>query len=122
METQKTNAIDEYIAGFPEDVQQILQQIRATIRQAAPEALEKIGYGIPTFYLNGNLIHFAAFKSHIGLYPTPKGIEQFEHELAGYKQGKGSVQFPLDEPMPLALITRIVNYRVEKMTKKTGKK
>ncbi|QHS62757.1 iron chaperone [Chitinophaga agri] len=111
----KTTApdIDAYIADFPEDVQAILRQIRATIHQAAPDATEDIKYAIPTFVLNGNLVHFAAFKNHIGFYPTPTGIEEFEQELSVYKQGKGSVQFPLDQPMPLDLITRIVKYRVK---------
>ena len=90
--------IDEYIAGFPLDVQDILQKIRATIRQAAPEAQEKISYQMPTFALNGNLVHFAAFKNHIGFYPIPSGIEAFKEDLSPYKQGKGSVQFPLDQP------------------------
>lgn len=105
--------IDTYIADFPEAVQAILQQVRATIHKAAPEATEDIKYAIPTFVLKGNLVHFAAFKSHIGFYPTPTGIEEFEQELSVYKQGKGSVQFPLDQPMPLDLITRIVKYRVK---------
>ena len=104
--------IDAYIAGFPEDVQAILQQVRRTIHEAAPEATEAISYQMPTFKLHGNLVHFAAFKNHIGFYPTPTGVAEFEEELAAFKQGKGSVQFPLDKPMPLGLITRIVNYRV----------
>ena len=108
----KQNTIDEYIADFPDDVQNILQQIRQTIRKAAPEAQEAIKYAIPTFVLNGNLVHFAAFKSHIGFYPTPTGTEEFKEEFSVYKSGKGSVQFPLDEPMPLDLISRIVEFRV----------
>lgn len=105
--------IDQYIAMFPEDVQAVLQQIRATIWAAAPEAVEKISYQMPTFAQNGNLVHFGAFKSHIGFYPVPTGIDAFKDELAVYKQGKGSVQFPLDQPMPLDLITRIVRFRVQ---------
>ena len=105
--------IDQYIAMFPEDVQAVLQQIRATIRAAAPHAVEKISYQMPTFAQNGNLVHFGAFKSHIGFYPVPTGIDAFKDELAVYKQGKGSVQFPLDQPMPLDLITRIVRFRVQ---------
>jgi uncharacterized protein YdhG (YjbR/CyaY superfamily) len=105
--------IDEYIAGFPGDVQEILQQIRQTIREAAPDAQEKISYQMPTFTLNGNLIHFAAFKNHIGLYPTPTGIEEFEKELSVYERGKGSVRFPLDKPIPFDLISRIVKFRVK---------
>ena len=114
--------IDTYIAEFPEDVQARLQEVRATIRKAAPEATEAIKYAIPTFVLKGNLVHFAAFKSHIGFYPAPTGIKAFEKELSVYKQGKGSVQFPLDQPMPLALITRIVEYRVKQNTEKEKEK
>jgi len=114
--------IDQYIAMFPEDVQAVLQQIRATIRAAAPDAVEKISYQMPTFAQNGNLVHFGAFKSHIGFYPVPTGIDAFKDELAVYKQGKGSVQFPLDQPMPLDLITRIVRFRVqENLTKAQAK-
>ncbi len=105
--------IDEYIAGFPEDVQAILQRVRQTIKAAAPNAQETINYQMPTFTLNGNLVHFAAFKNHIGFYPTPTGIEQFKDELSVYKGAKGSVQFPLDKPMPYDLIRRIVVFRVE---------
>jgi uncharacterized protein YdhG (YjbR/CyaY superfamily)/dihydrofolate reductase len=104
--------IDEYIAGFPDDVQGILQKIRTTIREAAPDATERISYQIPTFYLKGNLVHFAAFKRHIGFYPTSTGIEKFKDELAVYKGAKGSVQFPLDKPIPLHLISEIVKFRV----------
>lgn len=105
--------IDEYIAGFPKDVQEILEKIRATIRKAAPDAQEAIKYQIPTFTLNGNLVHFAAFKKHIGLYPAPRALEEFKDELSGYKGAKGSVQFPLDQPIPFDLIGRIVEYRVK---------
>jgi len=105
--------IDEYIAGFPENVQVILQKIRAIIHEAAPEAGETINYGIPTFTLNGNLVHFAAFKKHIGFYPTPSGIEKFKDELAAYEGAKGSVQFPLDQPIPYDLIREIVLFRVK---------
>ena len=105
--------IDEYIAGFPGDVKKVLQKIRMTIHEAAPEAQEKISYQMPTFYLKGNLVHFAAFKDHIGFYPVPSGIEKFKKELSVYKQGKGSVQFPLDQPMPYDLITKIVKFRVK---------
>jgi len=105
--------IDEYIAGFPAKVQKILQKIRKTIHEAAPEAQEKISYQMPTFFLQGNLVHFAAFKEHIGFYPVPTGIEKFKKELSVYKQGKGSVQFPLDQPMPYDLITKIVKFRVK---------
>ena len=106
--------IDEYIRTFPEDVQSILEKIRRTIREAAPGAVEAISYQMPTFKLNGrNLVHFAAFKSHIGFYPIPSGIEAFKEELSPYKQGKGSVQFPLDKPIPYDLVERIVKYRVK---------
>ncbi len=112
-ETTVPKTIDEYIVGFPEDVQAILQAIRQTIKAAAPNAEEAISYQMPTFKLKGNLVHFAAFKNHIGFYPVPSGIEQFKEELAVFKQGKGSVQFPLDKPMPFDLIRRIVLFRVE---------
>ncbi|MBS1508665.1 MAG: DUF1801 domain-containing protein [Bacteroidetes bacterium] len=108
------SSIDEYIAGFPNDIQKRLKDIRATVRKAAPEAEEAIKYAMPTFVLNGNLVHFAAFKNHIGFYPTPNGIESFKKELSAYKGAKGSVQFPLDQPLPLGLIERIVKYRVAK--------
>ena len=112
------NTIDEYISSFPEDIQTLLQQIRVTIREAAPEAEEAIKYAMPTFVLNGNLVHFAAFKNHIGFYPVPSGIEAFKKELSVYKGAKGSVQFPLDQPMPLELITKIVKFRVSENMKK----
>ena len=105
--------IDAYISGFPEEVQAILEQIRRTIHETAPEATEAISYGMPTFKLNGNLVHFGAFKSHIGFYPVPSGMAAFQDDLAAYKQGKGSVQFPLNKPMPLDLIRRIVEFRVQ---------
>jgi len=110
--------VDSYIASFPADVQALLQQVRKTIQQAAPDATEAIKYAIPTFVLNGNLVHYAAFKHHIGFYPAPTGIKAFEKELSPYKQGKGSIQFPLNEPLPLDLITKIVLYRVQQNTKK----
>ncbi|MEQ8302693.1 MAG: DUF1801 domain-containing protein [Cyclobacteriaceae bacterium] len=118
MHPQKSKNIDHYIAGFPKDIQTILSQIRETIRKAAPKAEEKISYGIPTFAQNGNLVHFAAFKNHIGFYATPTGHKAFSSELSKYKQGKGSVQFPLDQPMPLALISRIVKFRVDELSRK----
>lgn len=118
-----TNEIDRYIAGFPEEIQNILQAVRATIRKAAPDASETIAYGIPTFTLQGNLVHFAAFKQHIGFYPAPSGLEAFKDELAGYKGAKGSVQFPLDEAMPLDIIAKIVAFRVkENLGKAAAKK
>lgn len=110
---QKTATIDDYIAGFPDEIQAILKQLRSIIYQAAPEAGEKIGYGIPTFTLHGNLVHFAAYKNHIGLYPGPRTIEKFSAELADYETSKGTIRFPLDAPMPLELIERIVKDRVK---------
>jgi uncharacterized protein YdhG (YjbR/CyaY superfamily) len=114
MNTEQTapRNIDEYIAGFPPDVQQILEEIRLTIRKAAPDAEETISYQIPTFRLKGNLVHFGAFKKHIGFYPTSTGIEKFKDELSDYEGAKGSVKFPLDKPMPFDLISRIVMFRV----------
>jgi uncharacterized protein YdhG (YjbR/CyaY superfamily) len=108
--TAKT--IDEYIAGFPPDVQEILQKVRATIRKAAPEAEEAIKYGIPTFTLKGNLVHFGAYKKHIGFYPAPTGLEEFKEELSAYEGSKGTVRFPLDKPIPFDLISKIVEFRV----------
>jgi uncharacterized protein YdhG (YjbR/CyaY superfamily) len=114
MKTDRTGpqTIDEYIAGFPQDIQAILTRIRKTIRQAAPGAQEAIKYGMPTFVLRGNLVHFAAFKKHIGFYPVPTGIAKFKKELSSFKTAKGSVQFPLDQPIPYDLIARIVKFRV----------
>ncbi|GAB3259300.1 DUF1801 domain-containing protein [Larkinella harenae] len=114
MTTSKPADIDEYIAGCPEAVQPILQEIRLTIKNAVPEAEETISYAMPTFRLNNSvLVHFAAFKNHIGFYATPTGHEAFQQELSGYHTGKGSVQFPLDQPMPLNLITRMVEFRAK---------
>jgi len=112
-ERPKPTNIDEYIAGFPPQVQEILQKIRQTIHAAAPEAQETINYAIPTFTLKGNLVHFAAFEKHIGFYPTPSGIERFKEELSAYESAKGSVQFPLDRPIPYDLISTIVKFRLQ---------
>ena len=110
---KKVTTIDEYIAMFPQNVQDILMVLRETIQDAAPKAQEAISYGIPTFKLNGNLVHFAAFKNHIGFYPGgPSAIEAFQEELYHFKQGKGSIQFPIDKPIPLQLVKRIVKFRV----------
>ena len=118
----KFTTVDEYISSFPKETQKILKDIRATIKAAAPDAEEKISYQMPTYYLNGNLIHFAAYKDHIGIYPTPNGIESFKKELSKYKSAKGSVRLPIDEPMPLKLISRIVKFRVaENLKKAKGK-
>ena len=122
---QEFKTIDEYIDTFPEDVHKILSELRQSIKESAPEAEETINYQMPTFTLNGNLVHFAAFKNHIGFYPTPTGIEAFKEELAPYKGAKGSVQFPIDQPLPLPLIRKIVEYRVKEnkeRQKKTTKK
>ncbi|MCB0213155.1 MAG: DUF1801 domain-containing protein [Anaerolineae bacterium] len=105
--------IDDYIAGFPEDIQVLLEKIRLTIREAAPEAEEAISYQMPTFKLKGNLVHFGAYAKHIGLYPAPTGIEQFKEELSAYASGKGSIKFPLNEPIPFELISKIVAFRVK---------
>jgi uncharacterized protein YdhG (YjbR/CyaY superfamily) len=111
--------IDEYIETFPKDVQFILAKIRRTIKNAAPESEEVIAYQMPTFRLNGkNLVHFAAFKKHIGFYPAPSGISTFEKELSAYKSAKGSVQFPIDEPVPFKLIEKIVKFRAKEDLKR----
>ena len=114
--------INEFIADFPEDIQLILEKIRATIQQAAPDAKEAIKYGMPTFVLNGNLVHFAAYKNHIGFYPAPTGIDAFIEELAQYRTGKGTIQFPIDKPIPYDLIAKVVKFRVEENLKKLKKK
>ena len=114
--------IDEYIAGFPPDVRRRLREIRGIIRAAAPDADEAIKYRIPTYVLNGNLVHFAAFDRHIGFYPTPSGIGRFKAELSGYHCAKGSVQFPLDEPVPVRLIRKIVAFRVKETREKLAAK
>jgi uncharacterized protein YdhG (YjbR/CyaY superfamily) len=114
--------IDTYISTFPKDIQTILEQVRKTIKQEAPAAKETIKYGMPTFVLNGNLVFFAAFKNHIGFYATPTGHEEFKKELSPYKSGKGSVQFPLNLPIPFDIITKIVRFRVKENQEKTEKK
>ena len=115
-------SIDEYISTFPPDIQKTLQELRVTIRAAAPGAEEKIGYQMPTFYLKGNLVHFAAFKNHIGFYPTPSGIEIFKNELSVYECSKGTIRFPIDKPLPLELISKIVQFRVVENLKRAEKK
>jgi uncharacterized protein YdhG (YjbR/CyaY superfamily) len=120
--TKIANEIDHYISGFPSEIQEILQQVRATIREAAPDAEEIINYGIPTFTLKGNLVHYAAFKNHIGFYPAPSGLEAFKEELIGYKGAKGSVQFPMDQPLPWDTITKIVKFRVDENIAKAAAK
>jgi uncharacterized protein YdhG (YjbR/CyaY superfamily) len=115
-------SIDEYIATFPPDIQARLASVRATIRAAAPDAMERISYQMPTFWLNGNLVHFAALKNHIGFYPTPSGIDAFQDETTMYKSTKGALQFPLDQPLPLDLIRRIVEFRVAENRNKAAAK
>ena len=105
--------IDEYIANFPTHIREILEKLRDTIRKAAPEAEETINYAIPTFTLKGNLVHFAAFQNHIGFYPAPSGIEAFKKELSIYEGAKGSIKFPIDKPLPLGLVTKIVKFRMK---------
>jgi uncharacterized protein YdhG (YjbR/CyaY superfamily) len=117
-----SQTIDEYIAGFPKDIQERLEKIRATIREAAPDAEEAIKYMMPTFTLKGNLVHFAAFKNHIGFYPAPRGIEAFRDELSAYEGAKGTVRFPLDQPIPYELIGRIVKFRVQDNLQKAAAK
>lgn len=114
--------IDEYIKGFPKEVQEKLQKIRETIKKAAPDAEEKISYAMPTFTLKGNLVHFAAYKKHIGFYPTPSGIEKFKNEISIYGWSKGAVKFPLDMPVPFYLIRDIVAFRVKENLEKAKTK
>lgn len=114
--------INEYISEFPEEIRFKLEQIRETIQQAAPEAKEAVRYGMPTFVLNGNLVHFAAYKNHIGFYPAPSGIDAYLDELAVYRTGKGTIQFPIDQPIPFNLIKKVVEFRVnENLGKRKGK-
>lgn len=122
MITTQPKNIDQYIASFPKDIQKILEQIRTTIKKAAPGAEEKISYAMPAFTFKGNLVYFAAYKHHIGFYALPTGNKAFQKELSAYKVGKGSIQFPLDKPMPLNLITKIVKFRVKENVEKEEKK
>jgi uncharacterized protein YdhG (YjbR/CyaY superfamily) len=117
------NSIDEYISTFPKDVQKILEELRETIKAAAPGAEEKISYGIPTFTLNGKyLIYFAGWKNHISIYPIPSGSEAFNQQVSKYVEGKGTLKFPLDKPLPMRLITKIVKYRVAENSKRSDDK
>ncbi len=118
--TYKT--IDEYILQFPPEVQEILEKVRETVKESAPDAEEKISYQMPAFALHGNLVYFAAFKEHIGFYPTSSGITAFKHELSEYKGGKGTIQFPLGKPIPYELISKIVKFRVAENSKKAEDK
>lgn len=124
MDTEKNTAesVDAYISKFPSDVQEILQALRKVIKESAPDATEKISYQMPAFFRDGVLVYFAAFPKHIGFYPTANGIAAFQEELAGYKMGKGSVQFPITKPLPYDLIRRIVKFRVEENRTKAGTK
>ncbi len=119
-------SIDEYIADFPAHIQALLTQMRTTIQEASPEATEKISYAMPTFDLGGNLVHFAAFKNHIGFYPSSSGIAAFQDEIAGFKSSKGAVQFPIEKALPLDLVKQIVLFRTQenlmKMASKKAKK
>lgn len=119
---KKIESVDDYINGFPPNVQKILNEIKQAIKKAAPNAEEAISYQIPTFKLNGNLVHFAVFKNHIGFYPGSKAINEFKKEIAAYKSSKGAVQFPLEKPMPLSLIKKIVDYRVKVNSQKVKAK
>jgi uncharacterized protein YdhG (YjbR/CyaY superfamily) len=121
MKAKVAKNIDEYIADFPDDVQKSLEKVRAAIKKAAPRADEAIKYQMPTFVLNGNLIHFAGYKNHIGLYPGSRPIEEFKDELAGYTTSKGTVQFPLDKPVPVGLINKITKFCVQRNLAKPQK-
>ena len=112
MDKTRPKTIDDYISDYPEDVQKLLQKLRVTIRKAAPKATEKISYSMPAFYQNGTLVWFAAFKEHIGFYPTPSAITAFKKSLSKYEVAKGTIRFPMDKPLPLSLVSRIVKYRV----------
>ena len=114
--------IEEYIDSFPADIQKLLKQLHEKIRKAAPEAEESISYQMPAFKLNGPLVYFAGYNNHIGFYPTPSGIENFQQELSQYKTSKGAVQFPIDEPLPLELVSRIVRFRVKENLEKASMK
>jgi uncharacterized protein YdhG (YjbR/CyaY superfamily) len=118
----KSIDVDSYIAIFPKETQKLLEQIRSTIRKAAPKAEETISYGMPAYKQYGMLVFFAGYKNHIGFYATPTGHEAFKKELSAYKQGKGSVQFPIEEPMPLTLITKIVKFRIKENQLRVEKK
>jgi uncharacterized protein YdhG (YjbR/CyaY superfamily) len=123
MITSKAENVDEYIAGFPKEKQKVLKQIRKTVKQAAPAAKEIISYGMPAYKLNGNiLLYFAAFKKHIGFYALPSGNEAFKKEISTYKTGRGSIQFPLEKPMPIDLITKIVKFRAKENLQKIKNK
>jgi uncharacterized protein YdhG (YjbR/CyaY superfamily) len=120
--SQKFSTVDDYISAFPPAMQAILQELRATIKKAAPKAEEVISYNMPGYKLNGMLVWYAGYKNHIGFYPKPSGLQTFQKELAGYKGSKGAVQFPIDQPMPLNLVTKIVKFRIKENAATAGKK
>jgi uncharacterized protein YdhG (YjbR/CyaY superfamily) len=122
MEENKFNSIDEYISNFSPEIQETLKALREVIKEAAPDAEEKISWQMPTFVLYGNLVHFAVHKNHIGFYPGPSGIEVFKNELLGYKTSKGAVQFPIGKPMPYEIINKIVKFRVAENIKQAEDK
>jgi uncharacterized protein YdhG (YjbR/CyaY superfamily) len=114
---EKTKNIDEYIAGFDEEIQKTLNELRNFVKAEAPEATEKISYGMPTFYLKGNLVHFAAFKDHYGFFPSPSGIDEFEKELIPYRTGRGTLCFPFNKQIPWEILRKVIHYRVEENLK-----
>jgi uncharacterized protein YdhG (YjbR/CyaY superfamily) len=122
MITTKSANIDEFILNFPQNTQKLLQQIRMIIHDAAPGAEEKISYGIPTIYLSGNLVHFSAYKNHLGFYPGATALKEFANEFSKYETSKGTVKFPLDKNLPHLLITKIVKFRVKENLQKTKSK
>lgn len=122
IKAKKAGNIDGYIAGFPEQIRKKLEEMRMIVRKAAPQAEETINYGVPTLILSGNLVHFGGFKNHVGFYPAPSGIEAFKEELSVYEGAKGSVKFPVDKPLPAALITKIVKFRVKENLEKAKQK
>lgn len=119
---EKAQTVDEYIGRYPDDVQRILRRMRSTVREAAPEAKEVISYGIPTFKLHGYLVHFGAFKDHIGFFPTSSGVSAFEKEVENYKTGPGTIRFPFDKPIPYGLVTKIVKFRVKENSRASAKR
>lgn len=122
MPPPKPQTIDEYIAGFPDDVQQLLEKIRVAARKAVPKATEAIKYGIPTFVQQGNIVSFAAYKNHVSLYPAPVGVAEFEAEIAPYLASKATLQFPLDKPLPSALVTKVTRYQAKRLSEKAAEK
>ena len=122
IKAKKAGNIDGYISGFPEQIRKKLEEMRMIVRKEAPQAEETINYGVPTLILSGNLVHFGGFKNHVGFYPAPSGIEAFKEELSVYEGAKGSVKFPVDKPLPAALITKIVKFRVKENLEKAKQK